>query len=770
MSSLSLKPKVADRINYQQPEFIQRDHETLIKFLEEYYRFLEQDNGSLNIIRKTVDNIDVDETTEQFLDLIKQNVFPASLSNIDTVIDERELVKYLRELYLTKGSEASFDFVMKNIYGNDSELTYGKKFVFRTSDNEYLGTTEVIVKNLPGDTTDLTAYIGYTIYQPESTATAIVDDIILEEPSVVRGSIIGDVTAGQYYIYNVSILNDIKVGDIIGYEEYSTEADHHHYHLGTSLLFPQKTRVVSISGTTIRVDAPANLTSVDATLFYKTPYFKCILDRTSVKNEFDGINNINFISRESETVEKIVGAVTSVTHIDISYNGSLYSTNTKIKVLDGSGSDTVLKVGEVSAGPIDSALILDGGTGYSIGDVFEVQSKDGRGAGAQVEVTGVDGSGAILQPVLKLTGLTLDPIQSLNYQIGDVITLDIPDRFGISPELVVSSIAGGTGLDKHWLIKTNSPGAMYRLPLKVSIFDSSTLVQNVEFRLDAYSGIEVTQITPNTTWTAPTIMVGGAGAHGTVTIVNKTITAFTITSGGLNYFYGGLIDIFADALFETDIIGSQPLVYFTNNVNGTITNIAINSGGRYDVVDGTYYFKVREPYGSGVDLEMVNYTHITGYTITYAGEYIVDPKLINVEMTTDGVGYPWLGTVEYDLDKIDIIHPGRMYTDPTLTLTGGSETPPTVTLATSPTNSIFRINVLNGGTGYVDATVVIDGDGTGATATANINGGIITSITVSNPGNQYINAYAMITSDTGAGALLEAELVRVGGIISATIV
>lgn len=70
---------------------------------------------------------------------------------------------------------------------------------------------------------------------------------------------------------------------------------------------------------------------------------------------------------------------------------------------------------------------------------------------------------------------------------------------------------------------------------------------------------------------------------------------------------------------------------------------------------------------------------------------------------------------------------------------------------------IASIEVATAGTGYTTATVVIQGDGTGATATANIVAGEIDSITVDTAGRGYSFAFITISGD-GTGATATPEL------------
>lgn len=77
------------------------------------------------------------------------------------------------------------------------------------------------------------------------------------------------------------------------------------------------------------------------------------------------------------------------------------------------------------------------------------------------------------------------------------------------------------------------------------------------------------------------------------------------------------------------------------------------------------------------------------------------------------------------------------------------------------------INVTNGGSGYDPAnaaiTVTVTGDGTGATGTAVVSGGILTDIVVTNTGSNYTYANVSITSTIGSGATAIAPVSPIGG-------
>jgi hypothetical protein len=86
---------------------------------------------------------------------------------------------------------------------------------------------------------------------------------------------------------------------------------------------------------------------------------------------------------------------------------------------------------------------------------------------------------------------------------------------------------------------------------------------------------------------------------------------------------------------------------------------------------------------------------------------------------------------------------------------------------TAALGEVEVINVLDGGSGYDPAnatiTIEISGDGYGATANAEVVGGVITDIIVDNRGTMYSYATANVISSIGSGASLSVPVSPPGG-------
>ena len=135
MATTRIKEKVSELVNSQLPEFIRSDYTTFVAFLEYYYKFLEQDQGALELVQNARQYSDIDQTTESFVNYFLTNYakdLPVSL-----LVDKPLLIKKIKGLYAAKGSTLSIETLFKVLYDTVAQTNHPYDFVLRPSDGQW---------------------------------------------------------------------------------------------------------------------------------------------------------------------------------------------------------------------------------------------------------------------------------------------------------------------------------------------------------------------------------------------------------------------------------------------------------------------------------------------------------------------------------------------------------------------------------------------------------------------------------------------------------
>ena len=114
---------VSALISRQLPEFIRSDHPKFKKFLEYYYKWLEDESKGNTVyhIMRSGEYRDVDNTLDPFIRLFKLELLPylPEKSELDLV----KILKGAREFYIKKGSVESVKWLFRVLYGVDVKYT-----------------------------------------------------------------------------------------------------------------------------------------------------------------------------------------------------------------------------------------------------------------------------------------------------------------------------------------------------------------------------------------------------------------------------------------------------------------------------------------------------------------------------------------------------------------------------------------------------------------------------------------------------------------------
>ena len=114
MPTTRIKEKISKLVSGHVPEFVKSDYTTFVSFIEAYYRFLEQDQGALELVQNAREYGDIDRTLDSFVNYFIANY--AQDIGYNSAVNKRLLVKKIKDLYEAKGSELSFKILFKLLY------------------------------------------------------------------------------------------------------------------------------------------------------------------------------------------------------------------------------------------------------------------------------------------------------------------------------------------------------------------------------------------------------------------------------------------------------------------------------------------------------------------------------------------------------------------------------------------------------------------------------------------------------------------------------
>jgi len=133
--------KLSLLVGKQLPSYVREEYPKFQSFMEAYYEFLEnkqgtQKNDLLTKAQTLKDLTNVDESIEEFEDYFMET-FMRYIPK-DAAIDKAFLLKNVLPLYLTKGSEKSFKFLFRALYDREIEFRRPSENILRASDGTWI--------------------------------------------------------------------------------------------------------------------------------------------------------------------------------------------------------------------------------------------------------------------------------------------------------------------------------------------------------------------------------------------------------------------------------------------------------------------------------------------------------------------------------------------------------------------------------------------------------------------------------------------------------
>ena len=300
------RPKVSSIVASQLPEFIRDEYQTFVDFLKAYYQFLETTQKDPTTLR------DIDNTLDSFITYFKDEL-AAKISY--STVDERFLISRIKDLYLAKGSEASYKLLFRILFNKDITLQYPSTQMLRASDGKWNQDVSVFVKILIGSPQDIVGKLVDVVTQSK-VVRVLVDRRQYVEVEVDRAIRISDDV--YEFIIDRRFFGNISVGDTLRY------LDNNNNLVFNGLILPTtSTLTVEAPGTGFKVGDLYNI------------------------NNFQGYGSIMKVSGVNST-----GGITQAQFIKY---GTGYTTDFSSSIISQKGQDTASTEG-VLISRVDSFL------------------------------------------------------------------------------------------------------------------------------------------------------------------------------------------------------------------------------------------------------------------------------------------------------------------------------------------------------------------------------------------------------------------------------
>ena len=121
-SIVSISALIAEQL----PNFVRQDHARITEFLEAYYEWMEQTNETLHSTFVLQDYSDIDTSLSTFINHFRNQYlenFPVRLAydqNTKSPVNEKRLVKRIKEFYRAKGTEKAYKLLFRILH--DTEI------------------------------------------------------------------------------------------------------------------------------------------------------------------------------------------------------------------------------------------------------------------------------------------------------------------------------------------------------------------------------------------------------------------------------------------------------------------------------------------------------------------------------------------------------------------------------------------------------------------------------------------------------------------------
>ena len=380
----SFDERVSVKVEGQLPQFVKEDHPTFVAFLEAYYEYMEQQGKPYEIIGNLDNYVNLDKTTDEFLDYFKQQFGKDIPEAIFANANKPFVLKHLRDFYRSKGSEKAFQFLFRLLYKEEISFYYPSTDLLRTSDGKY--NNSKVIRTVDTSGTDMIFSItGKRIIGVTSKAEAIVEIVLNENiGSFVVSTIFLSGIAGEFQrgekVYAEGSAWQFTVGGMVTNYEITKPGN------GYSLddVIPVVGGGSSAAGALVRVSELTTGSISSATIVNGGTGYTI-----GDKLNFNNMNTMNIDARTASILVRTVDNSGTITGLTIENPGRGYYAFPTISG-GGTGTGANVTLGGTGIGGIKNLKIAEQGFGYVSTPTFNFTTKGDGTAEGTVTTSGFE--------------------------------------------------------------------------------------------------------------------------------------------------------------------------------------------------------------------------------------------------------------------------------------------------------------------------------------------------------------------------------------------
>lgn len=203
-----IKERISTLVSNHFPDFVEENHSTFLSFVEAYYKFIEQDQGAFELIQNAKKYDDIDQTAESFVQFFLLNYAQDIPQTF--LADKKLLIKRIKDLYESKGSEISFKLLFRILYDENVTINYPYDSVLRASDGNWSQKTTLRLKTISGNRNDI-KFRNLTYIKDGIQFNTPIEDVIFRSSTITEVVLDADLLAPSYTLGDTATVTSNEV-------------------------------------------------------------------------------------------------------------------------------------------------------------------------------------------------------------------------------------------------------------------------------------------------------------------------------------------------------------------------------------------------------------------------------------------------------------------------------------------------------------------------------------------------------------------------------